>query len=390
MSTTAMEMKTLEDVVGLSADAVIGNPHAAFRLSLAEQDVMKAELIRQNLAGHYATCALFRERCDEANFRPDDVETLDDVPKIPLISIRTFKDLQSHKLLSVPLSAIDMEIQSTGTGGIPSVARRDAMTTTRVALSLFGLYREFFGINNGVALCLCPSPLEVPEMGLVKVFNVFSGLLDDRRYVLQNYEFDPVEALEYLESCGGRHTRHILGPPFLINRLLRFMEENNVRLQLDPDSYVITLGGWKRFNHENIGRRQFDRKLEELLGIRPENVRDMYGMIESNTLAIECEHHRKHVPPWCHVTIRDIDDARVELPPGETGVIGLIDTLSHSYPSYILSEDVGRVEEGVCECGRAGQVITFERRLEGAEIGCCAVAIERDMTERACPLRQRH
>jgi long-chain-fatty-acid---luciferin-component ligase len=370
----------------LTVDAILGNPHVMFRLPVAEQTAIKLELIRQNLGFHYQACELFGQRCQERSFAPDQLQMLDDVASIPLLSIRTFKERQSHKLLSVSLGDIDMEIQSTGTGGIPSVARRDVATTTRISVGLLGLYREFFGINRGVGLYLCPSPLEVPEMGLVKVFNLFSGLLDDRKYVMRQYDFDPEEALDYLRENEGRHTRHIFGPPFLINRLLRHMEEREIRLPLDPKSFVITLGGWKRFNNENIGRRQFDAKLNELLGIRPENVRDMYGMIESNMLAIECEHHRKHVPPWCHVTVRDLDDASIEVPPGATGVIGIIDALSHSYPSYILSEDVGHVEvQQDCPCGRNGQVVVFERRLQGAEIGCCAVSIERDMEKlQAC------
>src|SRR5262249_55978042 len=104
-----------------------------------------------------------------------------------------------------------------------------------------------------------------------------------------------------------------------------------------------------------------------------------YGMIESNLLAVECEHHRKHLSPWCHVTVRDIDDFAVELPAGQVGVIGILDALSQSYPGFLLSEDVGRIEDGECPCGRSGQVISFVRGLQGAELGCCAVTIERHM-----------
>jgi long-chain-fatty-acid---luciferin-component ligase len=58
----------------------------------------------------------------------------------------------------------------------------------------------------------------------------------------------------------------------------------------------------------------------------------------------------------------------------------VIDALSQAYPSYILSEDVGRISfADPCPCGRTGQVVTFQRRLRGAEIGCCAVSIERFM-----------
>jgi long-chain-fatty-acid---luciferin-component ligase len=348
----------------------------------AEQDALKLELIRQNLAFHIDNNSSFAQRCDAAGVRVDDLRTIADLGALPLIPIKAFKNSDSHRLLSVPLSGIDLEIASTGTCGIPSVARRDVLTTTRLTLAIFALYREFFGINRGVGLFLCPSPAEQPEMGMVKVFNLFSGLLDDRFYAMHDYSFDPQEAADYITRWADRQTRHLFGPPFLINRLLKYLEQNDLRIRLDANSLVITLGGWKRYNAESIGRREFDQKLQYYLGVCADNIRDMYGMIESNLLAIECEHHLKHVPPWCHLSVRDEKNLNVELPAGKTGVIGVVDALSHAYPSYILSEDVGRIEDvDPCPCGRTGQVVTFQRRLRGAEIGCCAVSIERFMDD---------
>jgi long-chain-fatty-acid---luciferin-component ligase len=286
----------------------------------------------------------------------------------------------------VPLDTIDLEVQSTGTGGIPSVARRDTTTTTRACLALLALYREFFGLAGGVGLFLCPSPAEAPEMGMVKVFNLFAGLLDDRSYLVRGFAFDPEEAVDYLRTWAGRQTRHLFGPPFMFARLLRHVETHGFQLPLDVGSSAVTLGGWKRFNRERISRPLFDRKLQAQLGLAPGRIRDMYGMIESNLLAIECEHHRKHVPPWCHVTIRDRHNPNVVLPPGGVGVIGILDALSLSYPGFLLSEDVGLVDpEATCPCGRTGQVIACLGRLERADAGCCAVTIERFMAgKEAC------
>src|SRR5262249_15885010 len=154
-----------------------------------------------------------------------------------------------------------LEIQSTGTTGIPSVARRDVLTTTRACLSLLALYREFFGIAHGVGHFLCPSPAETPEMGMVKVFNLFSGLLDDRVYLVRDFVFAPEEAVACLQAWSGRQTRHIFGPPFMIGRLLCYLEQKDLHLPLDPGSFAITLGGWKRFNRERIDRNSFDCKL---------------------------------------------------------------------------------------------------------------------------------
>jgi long-chain-fatty-acid---luciferin-component ligase len=362
-------------------DAVIGNLSTALRLPKSDREAVKVELLRQSVAFHYQANPPFRHLCELEQLKPDQLLTAADLGRIPLTPVPSFKKTDAGRLLSVPLDAIDLELQSTGTSGVPSVARRDHVTTTRACLALLALYREFFGLGHGIGFFLCPSPAETPEMGMVKVFNLFSALLDDRRYLMRDFTFHPEEAVAELQAAAGRHIRHLFGPPFTIVRFLRYLEENDVRLSLDPDSLVVTLGGWKRFNRERISRHVFERKLQTYLGIPAENVRDTYGLVESNLLALECDRHRKHVPLWCHVTVRDLHDWSREVAPGQIGVIGILDALSRSYPGFLLTEDVGRVEvEEECACGRTGQVVSFVRRLEGAELGCCAVTIERHLT----------
>src|SRR5262245_61832342 len=235
-----------------NVESVIGNLSAVFQLPQSELDALKVNLVRDSFAFHYDANLWFRRECDRQQLKPDDLHGIGDLQRIPLVPVQTFKRPDAGFLLSVPLDAIDLEIQSTGTSGFPSVARRDAVTTTRASLALLALYREFFGISRGVGLMLCPSPAEAPEMGMVKVFNLFTGLLDDRVYLVRDYAFDPREAVEYLRSWTDRQTRHVLGPPFLVHRLLAYLQEKDLRLPLDPGSFAITLGGWKRFNRESI------------------------------------------------------------------------------------------------------------------------------------------
>jgi long-chain-fatty-acid---luciferin-component ligase len=366
--------------------AVIGNLAVAFRLSPVELDALKVGLVREAVAFHYGANASFRRRCLAAGVTPDDLRRTKDLGRLPLIPVRAFKGPDARSLLSVPLEAIDLEVQSSGTGGIPSVARRDALTTTRACLALLALYREFFGIAGGAGLFLCPSSAEAPEMGMVKVFNLFAGLLDDRAYLVRKFTFDPDEAVLYLRTWAGRQTRHVLGPPFMVARFLRHLEAKELRLPLDPGSFVVTLGGWKRFNRERIGRAALERALQASLDLRSGSCRDMYGLIESNLLAVECAYGRKHVPPWGHITVRDLHDPAAEVPPGQVGILGILDALGRSYPGFVLTEDMGRIEPGmVCPCGRTGQVLSCVGRLNKAEPGCCAVTIERFMAgKEAC------
>ena len=134
-------------------------------------------------------------------------------------------------------------------------------------------------------------------MGMVKVFNLMTAMLDDHRYLVRDYAFDAEEALAYLRRWEGEMTRHIIGPPFIVARFMRFLELESIPLHLDPESMIIMLGGWKQYTGRSISREEFNAKAERYLGVERSRIRDMYGMIESNMLAIECEHYRKHVPP---------------------------------------------------------------------------------------------
>lgn len=354
---------------------MLGAPGIALRQPQWQDTV--TEVLRGAFRYHHERNNFFRAQCEAEQVTVDDITTRADLSRIPLLPVNMFKRPDAHVLLSAPLTDIELEIRSTGTGGVPSVARRDTITVNRALAGIFGSYREFFALSKGAGLFLCPSTAETPEMGMVKVFNILNGVFDDHVYLVRDYAFDPDEALRYLRKWDGEMTRHVIGPPFLVNRLLRFLELEEIELKLDPESMVITLGGWKRYTGESISREDFDAKLERYLGVTPDRIRDMYGMIESNMLAIECEHHRKHVPPWCYVSIRDVTDPSIELPAGQTGGIAILDALNTSYPGFLMSEDVGEVDESACPCGRTGQTVSFRRRRQGAELGCCAVSIER-------------
>jgi long-chain-fatty-acid---luciferin-component ligase len=120
-----------------------------------------------------------------------------------------------------------------------------------------------------------------------------------------------------------------------------------------------------------------EQKIERHLGLRRDRVRDMYGLVEANMLAIECEHQNKHMPPWCRLSIRDVNNVDQEVARGEEGVIALLDATNMSYPGFILTEDIGALVGTECPCGRSGPVVTFYRRMDGREYGCCAVSLEK-------------
>jgi phenylacetate-coenzyme A ligase PaaK-like adenylate-forming protein len=358
-----------------------------YRLAQPELDLIKTELIVDSFRFHYENNAYYRDACVTRGIHPDDIRGYPDLVRIPLIPIAKFKAADSHELLSKSLTSIEMEMRSTGTSGIPSVSRRCASTVDAAVLAIYAMYREFFGISNGAGLYICPSNEEIPEMGMIKALNLLAGLLDTRRFMVREERFIPEQAIEQLQQWEGKFTRHVIGPPFLIHRLLTFLKQTGQKIKLDKDSRVITLGGWKRFTGQMISRREFNLMCETYLGIETNAVRDIYALVESNLLAIEDEHQVKHVSPYCHVTVRDINDLSREVLPGERGVLGILDPSSLATPGMLLTEDMVTLLAGDSPSGRSGQRIEYLMRAPDArEFGCCAVNLERQMDETDCPL----
>ena len=340
----------------------------------------KHSLVVEAFKYHYQNNEFFRQACGTRGVIPTQILTADDLVNIPLIPIHLFKANDSHKLLSKGLNTIELEMRSTGTSGIPSVSRRCSDTVDNAILGIYAMYREFLKLSKGAGLYLCPSTEEIPEMGMIKALNLLAGLLD--KFMVKNETFAAEDAIEQLQEWGGTFDRHIIGPPFLINRFIRYLKASNTRLKLDNNTFVITLGGWKRFSGEMLSRAEFNQECMEYLGVREEQIRDVYALVESNVIAIDDEHGVKHVSPFVHFSVRDPKNLNTEVKLGETGQLAILDPLARSTPGFILTEDLVRLLPKTDASGRSGQRMQYVMRLpESKEFGCCAVNLDKRLDD---------
>ncbi len=321
-----------------------GSISRLYSLCNDELESLQLEMIKYSFKFHYDNNEFYQELCRCASFTPVDLNTTDDLINIPLIPVSAYKGQDSHRLLSVDLSDIEHEMRSTGTSGIPSVSRRCSKTVDLGVQSTYGMYREFLKISKGAGLYLCPSTEEIPEMGMIKALNMLAGLLDTHKFLVRNEKMIPEMALEQLEEWSS-FTRHIIGPPFLIHRFLTYLQATSKKIQLDPDTMIITLGGWKRFTGQMISRVEFNSLCSEWLGVKHQNIRDIYALVESNIIAIENEKGVKHVSPTTRISVRDPEDKAREMDVGKPGQLAIYDPTNLTIPGFLLTEDIVTLEK---------------------------------------------
>ncbi|WP_033213718.1 hypothetical protein [Kitasatospora phosalacinea] len=339
----------------------------------AEADAFRLEHIRAAVAWHIERNERYARFCELRGFGVDRLKTVEDLAAVPLLPAALFKR-GAHVVASRPADDAVLHTTSSGTQGTVSVVPRDDRTLNRFfATCGIGAY-EVLGQQRSELRLFNLGPLEAGHLWIAYVMSGISLFTDGDCYVE-----DDTFLLDALLRDLTAHTGSpvmLVGPPPLLMDAAEAAREAGLRLH--PDSLVATIGGWKRASGRSIPRAEFVGLMLDAFGLADAaRVRDTFNMVELNTVMFECAHHRLHVPPWLYA---DAKDPRTLEPaePGETGVLGFVDATPTSYPGFVLSDDFGRVDRGVeCGCGRTGDVLHLERRINRVEGRGCALKLDR-------------
>jgi len=344
-----------------------------------QQARFRLEALRSAVEHHLASCTLYAAYASRQRFDMRLLvgpETLHLVPQIPTL---VFKRID---LASAPDQAFVRSFVSSGTAGTRSRVFRDEVTLERLAGSLrpdltiwsdVVLERDLD--EGGEVVHLGPGRAEAGDvwfsyvMGLIELFApttncIREGLLD----------LDL--AADRIRRCiAERRFVCVIGSPPMVLALCRHLQRVFGSVRAGDRALVVTGGGWKRTEATRIDQRSFVQLAMASLGLtRDAQVRDVFNQVELNTALIQCAQGRKHVPPWVEVIVRD-PASLAPLPPGQPGLLSFLDASARSFPCFIIGEDLGWVWPDRCGCGRAGQAVAIDRRIEGATHQGCSLKL---------------
>lgn len=297
-------------------------PVPDFNMQAADLTPAALELFRYQ----YRHNALYQAYTDALHIQPQHVQTLTDIPFLPI---------QFFKTHAVVCGQFEPELVFESSGTTQTINSRhlvkDAGLYERSFITAFEL---FYGpVTDYVVVGLLPSYLERKHSSLVVMVQEMirrSGHAGSGFYL---YEHEKLYAqLQELEARGQKVL--LIGVTF---GLLDFAEKYRLSLQ---HTIVMETGGMKG-RREEWTREQVHAFLQERLGVSA--VHAEYGMTELLSQAYSYGKGIFNTPPWMKILLRDENDPFQLFTTQAAGVINVIDLANVYSCAFIATEDIGRL-----------------------------------------------
>lgn len=337
--------------------------------------------MRENCAFHYAHNAAYRKISDEAGFSCGQLQTEEDLARLPLLPTLYFK---RHASFSVPESKLAVKATSSGTGGKRSVVGFDGKTLWRelkMAVKIAKYHRLWSPkLTRYVLFGYRP---EKNGTGAAKSAFAFTLLAPavSRVYALERTETGFRPDLGKLKEklvryAAGKLPVRTMGFPAYTYFLLREMKAEGISVKLPKGSMICLGGGWKQFYAERVEKEDFYRLVFEVLGVDDKHIVEFFGAVEHPILYTDCRAHHFHVPIYARVIVRDVDTLE-PLGYGKPGLVNLLTPAVSSMPvSSVLTDDIGILHDEPCPCGCSSPYLELLGRVGVKDVVTCAQGAE--------------
>lgn len=342
---------------------------------------MFIESVREMFLFQKEHSQVFRGIQEQYGFNVEDIQSEEDILRIPAIFVTAFKE---RKLLSLPESEIVKTLTSSGTTGSKSQINWDQISMDRQSfvrksiVETFGLAAYDQEVNN---LVFSYAPDVSGGRGAALAHSIYAQFAKSKETFFAIHsnkygepEFNINEGIGMLEKFAesGLPLR-ITGFPAFGYMTLRELDSKGISFRFPKDSVLFSGGGWKNYTGKTISFEEYADLVNRVLGISADRIRDVYGMVEHGVPYMTCEHGHLHIPIYSRVCAVSPHTMEI-LPDGEVGLLKLITPYLRSTPGLsILSTDLGCVHSD-CPCGREGKWIELKGRGGVKKYAGCGIS----------------
>jgi len=327
-------------------------------LSLDQMRLLQEEKLRRLVSHAYHHVGFYRERMQSLGLGPDDIRTLDDLRKLPMLSKADVRENLHFDLLSDNHDkGLILRIATSGSTGEPFVCYADQhQLEIRLASTLRSM--EWTGWQFGDRQArLWHQTLGMSRSQVVRE-RLDAWLL--RRLFVPAFEMSEGAMASFLSRLGAFDPVLIDGYAESFNYLASHLGSTKGRLGLRPRGIISSAQALPDESR---------RVIEEAFGAR---VFDKYGSREFSGIAYECDAHAGHHVMAESYIVEILKDDRPALP-GEVGEVVITDLNNLCLP--FIRYRVGDLAEAMdatapCACGRGlPRIGRIEGRVQSLIIG---------------------
>ena len=274
----------------------------------------------------FANNKVYRSFCDLIYIHPSDVNTIEQIPFLPIQFFKTREVLSST-------NEIKETFTSSGTTG--STTSKHLVTDLSWYETSYAKGFEHFysNIEDYVVLALLPNYLERKGSSLIYMVDdlIKRSKHPESGFYLNNLD-ELAKKLKFLDTQGKKVL--LIGVSFA---LLDLIEQYEFNLS---NTIIMETGGMKGRRKELI-RSELHTILSNGFGVK--NIHSEYGMTELLSQGYSKGNGIFNCPPWMQILTRDTEDALTILPKGKSGGINVIDLANYNSCSFIATQDLGKV-----------------------------------------------
>ncbi len=346
--------------------------------NIEDTNALFLNAILENIKHHTDNCPDYAKIISHQGFSINEVETIEDIYKIPPIPTLFLK---KHTLYSAPENQLMLKSTTSGTGGKVSEMALDLSSAWRGMGMVLGTFltNKLVSIHPTNYIVLGYQPSKRNKIGAVKTAyaTTYAAPAIHREYALKDTGTDYVLNMDGIKNALLRYEKmglpvRFIGFPAYFSFLLKELIDSGIKLKLHPKSLIILAGGWKTFFAEQVDKPALYEMSQEVLGLGGDRSKEFFGAVEHPIPYFNCPNHHFHVPIYSRVLIRDLNMQPVGY--GVPGILNLITPMMTSMPFVsVMTDDLAIMHPGEeCGCGINSPYFEILGRVGLADIKTCA------------------
>lgn len=339
------------------------------------------EAIKENYQLQFENQPYVRFLAEKNHFDISQVQTLDDLAKIPPIFVGTMKRTTFCNLKE---DEVAMVLTSSGTKGEKTQSffgKEDLERLTTLSRNCFEASGWTSNIPTHVFL-FAHDIKEEKNRGTSWSNDQLSSLVPAKSIhwmIVKNaqgdFDFDYKTWAKKIVELAKDAPIRLVGFPAFMAQLANEISQIAPNFKAMEGSFITAGGGWKNHSGTPMTFAQFADFIGKSLGIAAHSIRDIFGMAEHGIPYCSCKAGHYHVPLYSRILIRDPLSLKV-LPDGAEGIMNLISPYNMAQSNLsVLATDLGIIKEN-CPCGIKGKFIASIRRGGISKNRGCAIAAQ--------------